>query len=88
MPPEVERRTHGVEILKIPVGSDNFVLEGLQKRVKQMTSILDKLESLEDCHIEFTILRACLGAAKLTYALRGIPHPMELLEFCGRQMSY
>ena len=38
-----------------------------------MTSILDKLESLEDCHIEFTILRACLGAAKFTYALRGIP---------------
>ena len=73
MPPEIQRQTEGVEILKLPIGSDDFVLQSLQKRVQRMTSILDKLGMLEDSHIEFTILRACLGAAKLTYALRGIP---------------
>ena len=85
MPPEVERRTQGMDILKRPMGSDDFVLESLQKRVKQMSSILDKLDTLVDSHIEFTILRACLGAAKLTYALRGIP-PSDAGD-CGMQTT-
>ena len=69
---EVIRQTQGVEILKLPVGSDDFIRESLQKRVNQMASTLDRLEILEDSHIEFTMLRACLGSAKLAYALRGL----------------
>ena len=72
LPPEVKRCSEGIEILKLPLGSDSFIQGCLRKRVKQMTDILEQLETLEDSHIEFTILRACLGAAKLTYSLRGL----------------
>ena len=33
---------------------------------------MEKLPSLEDGHLEFTLLRACLGACRLIYVLRGI----------------
>ena len=72
MPTEIQRRAQGVEILKPWIGSDNFVLESLRQRVQRMTCILDRMGGLEDSHIELTILWAYLGAAKLTYALRGI----------------
>ena len=70
MPTEKQRRVERVEILKLPLGSDVFTQQCLHKRVEQMASVLSRLDLLDDSHIKFTILRASLSAARLTYALR------------------
>ena len=59
MPPEVQRFQHGIEILKIPVGTSEFITERLRQRVDKMRAVTDRLKLLEDSHVEFTMLRAC-----------------------------
>ena len=71
MPPSVVRAdSAGTEILKIPVGTDLFVADRLQRRVGKMKAITDELENIEDLHVEFTLLQACLGSTRLAYSLR------------------
>ena len=73
-PPGIKRAPpDGTEILKVPVGCETFTLSSLQRRIDQANEILAKLPQLEDKHVEFTLLRACLGACKLVYFLRGVP---------------
>ena len=74
----------GTEVLKIPIGSDNFIAERLLQRVTKMGAIVDKLDKLEDAHVEFTLLRACLGSTKLAYALRGVPPSNDVLKVCAQ----
>ena len=45
-----------------------------------MTDVMERLHVLEDPHIEFTILRACVGAVKFSYALRGVPPTPTVLK--------
>ena len=72
-PAPVKRQPpEGVEILKVPIGSDNFICEKLRERAQKVANAVARLERLEDAHVEFTILRACLGSCKFNYVLRGI----------------
>ena len=68
----------GVKVLKLPIGTDAYVAEVVQQRVASTVALIKKLDCLEDEHIEFTILRACLGSCKLVYTLRGT-HPSTLV---------
>ena len=61
IPPE------GVDILKIPVGPDAYVARRLQEKVADMERIVNKLGLIEDAQVEFTMLRACLGACRVLY---------------------
>jgi hypothetical protein len=74
LPPQVQRMScEGVEILKIPVGTDEYVAGRLQAAMDEARRVLDRLYLLEDPQAEFTLLRSCLGACKLVYRLRGTP---------------
>ena len=83
MPALLKRATpEGTEILKIPVGNNAFIASRLRDRISKMESVVNKLHSLEDPHVEFTLLRACLGSTKLAYALRGVPPTDDVISAC------
>ena len=72
-PPQIKRQPQeGVEILKVPIGSDIFICGKLRERAQKVGETIARLDGLEDKHTEYTILRACLGACKFNYVLRGI----------------
>ena len=69
------KRTEGLEILGAPVGSAEFKSRSLMHKVDKLGVTLDKLSLLQDSHMEFVLLRSCLGSPKFTYATRTcIPH--------------
>ena len=68
----IRQPQEGVEILKVPIGTDNYICNKLLERASKVKETIKRLDSLEDVHLEFTILRACLGACKYNYVLRGI----------------
>ena len=78
MPAEVQRKQYGVENLKIAVGNDTYVEERLRHRITKMKDVIAKVWRIEESHVEFTLLRACLGSVKLAYVLRGVP-PSDLV---------
>jgi hypothetical protein len=74
LPPQVQRMScEGVEILKIPVATDEYVAGRLQAAMDAARRVLDRLHLLGDPQAEVTLLRSCLGASKLVYRLRGTP---------------
>ena len=83
-PPEVKRMPHeGVDILKVPVGTDGYIASRLATVVTDMERVLSKLSLLEDPHVEYTLMRSCMGACKLVYRLRAAPagpRTQEVLE--------
>ena len=54
------------------------------RRSCSLGSILEKVDALEDKHVEYTVLRACLGSVKLAYILRGLA-PSETVFQAMRQ---
>ena len=69
--------SRGVQILRVPVGNKEYILETIGQKRAEMANTLQVLPSVDDAHIEFTLLRACLGASKLIYTLRCLsPTPM------------
>ena len=72
LPPAVVRLPcDGVDILKIPVGTDPYVAERLAAVLADVRTVLERPHLLEDAQSEFTLLRSCLGACKVIYRLRG-----------------
>ena len=55
------------------MGPDAYVARRLQEKVADMERIVNKLGLIEDAQVEFTMLRACLGACRVLYCLRGAP---------------
>ena len=51
----------GVLILKAPVGGDSFVQSVLEERAAVARKVADR-QCLEDPHVAFALLRACLGS--------------------------
>ena len=60
----------GIEILGAAIGTPTFVASCLEKRVKKLEKVLDKIGYIEDPRCALGILRSCLGAPKLVYSLR------------------
>ena len=67
---------------KIPVGTDAFVASRVRERVAKLQKVTNKLSDFEDTHVEFTLLRACLGSTKLAYILRGVAPSAEVMAAC------
>ena len=65
--------TSGFEILGVPVGSDVFIKDKVNRKAMSLTALLERLGQL-GCHFSaMQILRSCLVACKITYLLRALP---------------
>ena len=73
------RPPEGVSVLKVPVGTPEFVCSFLRDRAQEVKKVVDQLQELEDPHVAFTLLRACLGSCRFVYALRGTSPSQEVL---------
>ena len=65
--------TSGIEILGVPVGSDAFIKDQVNKKAMTLAALLDRLGQLGCPFSAMHILRSCLGACKITYLLRALP---------------
>jgi hypothetical protein len=60
----------GFELLGAPIGSTNFSINILEKRIASIQRALDKLPLLQDSQAEFVLLRSCLSLPKFGFCLR------------------
>lgn len=65
--------SEGTDIMRAPVGSDEYVRQALTARVTELKPLLTALASLGDAHSEFTLLRSCLSVSRVTFLLRVTP---------------
>ena len=74
----------GIKLLGAPIGDDQYVEEVLRRRLESMRSLVAELHTLEDPHIEYTLLRSCFSFPKFAFALRTVDtsdHPDILQDF-------
>ena len=66
----------GIEILGIPVGTDAYVCDFAERRVRQLDQVIPALSHLRDPQVQYLLLRCCANA-RVSHLLRGIdpPHP-------------
>ena len=70
-PSEMKRLpSDGVEILGAFLGNENYIRTNVQHKLDKVKLALTKLESINNCQIEFAILRSCLSASKANYIMR------------------
>ena len=69
----------GVELLGSPIGSQEFMRDFVEKRVKKISKVDLQLEEMDDAQIKLALLRGCLGFGKVIYLLRTCPPP-DILE--------
>ena len=62
----------GITLLGAPIGHQGFIAEALQEKVEKVASITSLLPDLQDPHIEFCLLRSCLGLPKMMFLLRTV----------------
>ena len=74
----------GVTLLGSPISLQEFVREALETKVAKVREIIELLPNIEDPHLEFVVLRACLSLPKISFFLRTVntmPFPQLLMEF-------
>src|SRR5690348_3718918 len=75
-PPEVRRLDNaGVDLLRIPIGSKNYVEAKAYLLLAKLNPVDAMLGKVDDARIQLALFRACLGYAKLNHLLRGCPPP-------------
>ena len=62
----------GCKLLGAPIGDEEFVEEVLEERLVAIQKLLDLLPTLEDPHMEYTLLRYCFSFPKIAFALRSV----------------
>ena len=62
----------GFKLLGAPVGSWEFEKEVLEGRLAGVQQLLDKLHTLQDPHMEYTLLRSCFSFSKMAYSMRTV----------------
>ena len=62
----------GIVVLGVPVGSEVFVTSFVEQRLTDLEGMLGRLRQLDSSLTKFLILRACLGACKVTFLLRSL----------------
>ena len=60
----------GFVLLGTPMGDPDFANRTLAKRIAKIEEAMRKLPDLNDSHVEFTLLRSCLGIPKFSFCLR------------------
>ena len=60
----------GVKFLGAPIGSDEFIVQFVKKKVAKIKNITAQLPSLHQPHLEFVLLRSCLALPKIVFILR------------------
>ena len=60
----------GIKLLGAPIGSSEYVVQFIKKRVEKIRDITTLLPSLHQPHLEFVLLRSCLALPKIVYLLR------------------
>ena len=72
----------GITLLGAPIGDEDYVEQVLRKRLQGVQSVLSKLHTIEDPHIEYTLLRSCFSFPKFAFALRTVDNTSheEILE--------
>ena len=76
--------TRGTTLLGSPIGFQEFTRKSLQAKVEKIGEIVALLPNIEDPHLEFVVLRACLSLPKISFFLRTVntmPFPQLLMEF-------
>ena len=70
MHPWVELGKGGFKLLGAPMGDQGFKREILDKRVEGIRGLVTALPTLDNPHIEFSLLRSCFAFPKFAVALR------------------
>ena len=65
-------RDQGIIVLGSPVGTTEFERKIIMERIDKVEELTERLASLEDSHMELTLLRATLSLPKLLYVLRTV----------------
>ena len=60
----------GIIVLGSPVGTTEFERRIIMERIDKVEELMERLASLEDSHMELTLLQATLSLPKLLYVLR------------------
>ena len=61
-----------------PIGSESYVRSVIEKRLREVKELTDKLESLKDTQIEYVLLCLCLQLPKIIYILHIVdPTPFK-----------
>ena len=63
----------GFELLGTPIGSATFCNSYVASKVAKISDAVSKLPGLQDSHVEFVILRSCLGTPKINFCTRTCP---------------
>ena len=59
----------GFQLLGAPVGSLEYEEES---RLASVIQLLDMLQTLQEPHMEYTLLRSCLSFSKMVYAMQTV----------------
>ena len=62
----------GFKLLGAPLGSWEYEEEVLGGRIASVQELLDKLQTHQDPHIEYTLLRSCFLFFKVAYSMRTV----------------
>lgn len=65
----------GTQVLGAAIGHTDFLIAHEARLLENLKSLLNLLPSLQHAQIEFRLLRACLGPAKLVHYFRCHPSP-------------
>ena len=60
----------GFVLLGTPIGKGSFANKVLAERISKIEDVVRKLPDLQDSHVEFMLLRSCLGLPKFNFCLR------------------
>ena len=60
----------GFKLLGAPVGSWEFEKEVLEGWLARLQQLLYRLNTLQDPHMEYTLLRSCSSFSKIAYSMR------------------
>ena len=71
LPEELQKSIDGITLLGTPVGSQSYIHNVVDKKVKNIITAIDLLPELNDPQAELCLLRACFGNSKIAH----LTHP-------------
>ena len=80
----VTRAVGGFKLLGAPLGDRDFEEDLVERRLADISHLLERLPLLEDPHMEFTLLKNCFAFPKFAFTLRTLDtsnHPALLDSF-------